>query len=237
MAFALHEMPDANGPNGVVGYSEVFAGRFDRNRLTKWLDAHAIGKEEYDGRTIYSMPSEGRLVRVAVLGYDMVGASNMPSTDQIHSILDRQRAAASPFPGSSLLNTRYAEVPAFSEAWAIGRIGLPFGKEGKINAMGVELPLPEDTTFVASLRFTTALHLRIDEITASDEDAERSARALNGLLVMARAIQHGQQGASPTPEAKALLEFADSVAIAQKKDRVELTATVPTAALQGIGTP
>jgi hypothetical protein len=237
MAFALHEMPDANGPNGVVGYSEVFEGRFDRERLVKWLDTHSIGKEQYAGRTIYSMPSEGRMVRVALLGYDMVGASNMPTAEQIHSILDRQKAAASPFAGSSLLNAQYADVPAFSEAWAVGRLGLPFGKEGKINVMGFELPLAENTTFVASLRYTTALHLRIDEITASDDEAERSARALNGLLAMTRAVAHGQQGAAATPEAKALLEFGDSISIAQKKDRVELTATVPADALNGIGAP
>src|SRR5665213_1489548 len=28
-AFALHRMDDPNGPNGPVGYSEVFEGRFD----------------------------------------------------------------------------------------------------------------------------------------------------------------------------------------------------------------
>jgi hypothetical protein len=237
MAFALHEMPNAQGPNGVVGFSEIFEGRFDRVRLAKYLDAQSSGKEDYAGRTIYAIPSNGRIVRVTLLGYDMVAASNMPTTEQIHSILDRQRAAASPFAGSSLLNARYADVPAFSSAWAVGRIGLPFGNAGKITVMGLELPLPVDTTFVASLRFTTALHLRVDEITASDEDAARSARALNSLLTMARAVEHGQQGASPTPEAKALLDFGDSIAIEQKKERVELTATVPQAALKGLGTP
>src|SRR6185312_15985151 len=29
VAFALHRMEDPNGPNGPVGYSEVFEGRFD----------------------------------------------------------------------------------------------------------------------------------------------------------------------------------------------------------------
>jgi hypothetical protein len=237
MAFALHQMPNANGPNGVVGFSEVFEGRFDRVRLTNYLEAHSAGKEDYAGRTIYAMESEGRMVRVALLGYDMVAASNMPTTEQIHSILDRQRAAASPFAGSSLLNARYADVPAFSEAWAVGRIGLPFGNEGKITVMGLELPLPVDTTFVASLRFTTALRLRVDEITAGDEDAQRSAHALTSMLAMTRAVEHGQLGGATAPESKALLAFLDSIAIEQKKERVELTATVPEAALKGLGTP
>src|ERR1700722_5396695 len=73
-AFALHQMPDANGPNGPVGFTEVFEGRYDRERLTKYLDTHSIGKEDYAGRAIYSMPSDGRTVRVALLGYDMVAA-------------------------------------------------------------------------------------------------------------------------------------------------------------------
>jgi len=234
VAFALHRMPDPNGPNGPVGFTEVFEGRFDRERLTKYLEAHSAAKEDYAGRAIYSMPSEGRTVRVALLGYDMVAASNMPTTEQIHSILDRQRAAASPFAGSSLLNARYGEVPAFSSAWAVGRIGLPFATDGRIAFAGFELPLPVDTTFVASLRFTTALHLRIDEITTSEEDAARSASALNGMLVMARAVT---RSIDKTPEDRALREFADSISIEQHKDRVALTATVPADALKSLGTP
>jgi len=97
---------------------------------------------------------------------------------------------------------------------------------------GLELPLPADTTFVASLRFTTALHLRIDEITANDQDAARSARSLNNLLDLARAIEHVQQSQPRTPEDRAMKEFADSIVIEQHKDRATLTATVPVDALK-----
>jgi len=233
MAFALHRMPDPNGPNGPVGFTEVFEGRFDGERLAKYLETHSSSQEAYAGRKIYLVPSNGRIVRVALLGYDMVAASNMPTTEQIHSILDRQRAAASPFAGSSLLNARYGEVPAFSSAWAVGRIGLPFGTDGKITVAGFELPLPVDTTFVASLRYTTAVHLRIDEITGSEDDAARSANALNGMLVMARAVTRTVDKGADT---KALREFEDSMLIEQKKDRVQLTATVPPDAFNGFGT-
>ena len=98
--------------------------------------------------------------------------------------------------------------------------------------MGMELPLPVDTTFVASLRFTTALHLRIDEITGSEEDAAQSAQTLNGLLVMARAVMHSEVR---TPGDEALRQFEDSIAIEQKTDRVALTATVPGDALKSLG--
>ena len=228
VAFALHRMPDPNGPNGPVGFTEVFEGRFDRERLAKYLETHSSSREEYAGRTIYLMPSQGRIVRVTLVGYDMVAASNMPTTEQIHSILDRTRAAASPFAGSSLLNARYGEVPAFSSAWAVGRIGLPFGTDGKITLAGFELPLPVDTTFVASLRYTTGLHLRVDEITGSEDDAAASANSLNGMLVMAKVVTKAASGND-----RALREFEDSIVIEQKKDRVQLTGTVPTDMLKG----
>ncbi len=232
VAFALHQMPNPNGPNGLVGFTEVFEGRFDRNKLSAYLAAHSAAQETYAGRTIYAVPSEqGRTVRVALLGYDMVAASNMPTTEQIHSILDRQRAAASPFAGSSLLSTLYPHVPAFSSAWAVGEIGLPSAEKGRIAVLGLQLPLAPDTEFVASLRYTTALHLRIDELTATDEDAVRSARALNSLLSVARALEQAQNPAESEQE-RALRQLADSISIEQHKDRATLTATLPLDALK-----
>ena len=81
-------------------------------------------------------------MRIAQLGYDTIATSNMPTTEQIHSMLDRYRAAASPFSGSSLLAARYRDVPLLSSAWAIGHIGLPFSDRGYISIFGLQLPLP-----------------------------------------------------------------------------------------------
>src|SRR5215469_7299501 len=53
-AFALHRMDDPNGPNGPVGYSEVFEGRFDGERLARYLSSIAMAQENYDGHTIYT---------------------------------------------------------------------------------------------------------------------------------------------------------------------------------------
>jgi len=55
----------------------------------------------------YSIASEGRTVRVAQIGYDMIAVSNTPTPEQIHSMLDRHRTAALPFAGSSLLAEHY----------------------------------------------------------------------------------------------------------------------------------
>src|SRR5258707_9327175 len=186
VAFALHRMDDPNGPNGPVGYSEVFEGRFDGERLARYLSSIATAKENYAGHDIFTIPvgdgKETRPFRIAQLDYDTIAASNMPTPEQIHSILDRHRAAASPFAGSSLLSARYRDVPAFSSAWAIGHIGLPFSDRGYVSIFGLQLPLPEDTTFVASLRFLGALHLRIEQIAPTEADAAHATETLATLL-------------------------------------------------------
>jgi hypothetical protein len=233
-AFALHRMNDPKGPNGVVAFSEVFEGRFDHDRIAKYLDSSAAAKEDYAGHTIYSIPSDGRTLRVAVMGYDMIAASNMPTPEQIHSILDRESAAASPFAGCSLLAARYGDVPAFATVWGIGHIGLPFSKDGQIEALGMQLPLPADATFVASLQGFT---LKIVEITGSEGEALQSAASLTQLLGIFRTIQGAQQPVARTPEDKAVRELMDSIKITQKKDRAELTAVLPGDALKSVFTP
>ncbi len=238
-AFALHGMADPRGPNGPVAFTEVFEGRFDHERLARYLAALAAlqpnggpapngGQEQYAGHTIYAIPSQGRTLRVCILSYDVVAASNMPTTEQIHSILERHRAAASPFAGSSLLEARYKDVPAFSSAWAVGHIALPFTENGKVTLLGLELPLPADTTLVASLRYAAGVKLRIDQITHSETEATQSAQSLNQLLNLFRNIQLVQQPTPRTPEDTALRQFTDSIQIEPNHDRATLTATIPT---------
>ncbi len=55
-AFALHRMDDPNGPNGPVGYSEVFEGRFDGERLAHYLASIATARENYAGHDIFTIP-------------------------------------------------------------------------------------------------------------------------------------------------------------------------------------
>ncbi len=231
-AFALHRMDDPEGPNGPVGYSEVFEGRFDGGRLANYLASIATSKESYSGHDIYTIAiSDGKVtrpLRVAQLGYDTIAASNMPTTEQIHSILDRHRAAASPFSGSSLLSDRYRDVPAFSSAWAIGHVGLPFSDRGYISIFGLQLPLPEDTTFVASLRYLGSLHLRIEQITPTEVDAQHAAETLTSLLRLVTTIQQAQTRIRPsTPSDQQFQELLRSSKVEQHKDRAVLTANIP----------
>ena len=254
VAVALHAMPNPSGPHGPVAFSIVWQGRFDPTRLAAYLASIATSQESYAGRTIYAIPStQGYTNRVALLGYDTVATSNMPTPEQIHSILDRQRAAASPFSGSSLLNDRFHDVPAFSTAWAVGHIGLPFAPNGiqssHITILGLAIPLPPDTTFVASLRYQPldlhgpaillqpAVVLQIDQITPSPAQAEASAHALANLLSLTRILQQAQQPTPRTPADTALHHFLDSIRIEPRKDRTTLTATLPPEALKLLTIP
>ena len=223
-AFALHRMADPRGPNGPVAYSEVFVGRFDDEKLAAYLQKLATRTEVYAGRTVYSIPVEGRTLRVAQLGYDTVAASNMPTSEQIHSMLDRSRASALGTPGSSLLAARYGKVPLFAEAWGIGHIGLPFAKNGRISLFGLELPLPEDTDLVASLRFAPSLHLRVEEFAPTEDDARRTVDAMGALLSIARGL--AAAGEQDDAAAQAVRDLLEDAKVEQHEERAVLTATI-----------
>ncbi len=225
-AFALHRMADPHGPNGPVAYSEVFVGRFDGVRLAKYLAAISTARETYAGHDVYTVPSEGRQLRIAQLGYDTIAASNMPTSEQIHSMLDRHRASALGTPGSSLLAARFSEVPLLSQAWAIGHIGLPFVENGHIAVLGMELPLNEDTDLVASVRYSGSLHLRVEEIAPNETDAKHTIDTMTMLVGLLRGIEDAQP--TQTAGATAMRKVVDSMTLEQHKDRAILTAAAST---------
>jgi hypothetical protein len=227
VAVALHRMPNPNGPNGPVAYSMVLVGKITGRRLNAWLDAHASSRESYAGHTVYSIPSEGRTVRVAQIGYDMVAVSNTPTPEQIHSMLDRHATAAWPFAGSTLLNQHYHEVPLLSLAWGVGQIGLPFSESGAIRIFGFSLPLEADSTIVASvapeLPMVGTLRLRVEEIAASDEAAASQAAALTALVALARGFTAPLPSNAANNGLKELLKTAE---VTQKRNRMVVTATL-----------
>ena len=224
VAIGLHRMQDPTGPNGPVAYSLVLVGKITGERLNAWLDAHAVSRETYDGHTIYSVPSEGRTVRVAQIGYDTIAASNYPTPEKIHSILDRHRTAAWPLSGSTLLEQHYHDVPLLSLAWGVGQIGLPFSESGAIHIFGFDLPLEPDSTIIASLRWTGSLHLRVEEIAPSEATATSQAADLATLVTLARGITPNL-GANPANNTlKQLLQTAE---VTQHGERVVVTAAVP----------
>jgi hypothetical protein len=237
-AFALHRMDNPNGANGPVAYSEVFEGRFDGERLAHYLSSIARSQEQYAGRPVYTVPIDGRTLRIAQLGYDTIAASNMPTTEQIHAMIDRYSAAASPFSGSSLLEARYRDVPLLSTAWGIGHVGLPFSENGQIHIFGLGVPLPEDTTFVASLRpSVTHIHLRLEEIAPSDADAARSAQVLNSLVQILQAIPPKLAAQAEKTDADAVHDLIDSLKVNQHNDRIIVTGNASLNLIKRIAAP
>lgn len=230
-AFALHQMPDPSGPNGLVAFSEVFEGRFDGKKISKYLESQATAHETYSGHEVYSIPSEGRTVRVTQLGYDMVAVSNAPTAEQIHSILDRYRTAALPFAGSTLLSQHYGDVPLLSLAWGIGKIGLPLGENGSLKILGMKIPIPDDTTFIASLRWTGSLRLRVEEIAPSDLAASTSAEGLDAIVSLMRTVENNLPADKTNPEIRNVL---NSMKIDHHGTRAVVTATVPESLLQQV---
>jgi|CZKL01.1.fsa_nt_gi hypothetical protein len=234
-AIALHRMPDPRGPNGPVAYSMVLVGKLTGARLNGWLDSHAVSRETYAGHTIYNIPSEGRTVRVAQVGYDMMAVSNTPTPEQIHSILDRHRTAALPFAGSTMLSMHFHEVPLLSLAWGVGQIGLPFNESGAIQVFGLRLPLQSDSTIVASLApalpLAGALHVRVEEIAPSDDAATSQAASLATLVTLARGFTDPLSENTANRTLKELLRTAE---VTQKRNRVIVSATLPISAVSGL---
>ena len=181
----------------------------------------------------YSFRAAPETRTVAQLLTHIAVVQRMP--EQIHSIIDRHRTAALPFAGSSLLSHHFHEVPLLSLAWGVGQIGLPFSESGAISVLGVSLPLQDGATIVASVTPTLplagSLRMRVEEIATSEQDAESQAASLNFLLSLARrvTVPLAQNAAN-----NGLKEVLKTAQIAQKHDRVVVTATLTPSILNGI---
>ncbi len=232
VAIAMHRMPDPNGPNGPVAYSMVLVGKLTGKKLNAWLAAHAATLDNYAGKTIYNIPSDGRTVRVCQIGYDMVAVSNTPTPEQIHSMIDRHRSAALPFSGSSILQNHYHEVPLLALAWGVGQIGLPFSKSGAMSILGLELLLPADSTIIASvaptlpisttLHFQGLLRMRVEEIAKDNSIAASQATALNNLVAL---FQRISVPLANTPINDGFKQLVKTAQVTQHHNRVIITAT------------
>lgn len=237
-AFALHKVPVLGSRNihaADLFSSEVFIGRFDGQRLNQYLASIASAQESYAGRTVYTIPvaagADSQTLRVAQLAYDTIAVSNMPTAEQIHSMLDRSRASALGTPGSSLLAARFHDVPLLSEAWGIGHIGLPFAQNGNVSVMGLQLPIPEDSDLVASLRYTPTEHmlsggavqLRIEEIAPDPATAQTTVASLSTLLNLVRSI--GMSQATADPSNAALRQVLSSTRLDQHSNQAVLDAS------------
>ena len=225
-AFAIHYPQSWGG--GTAGsaseprFSEVFVGRIDSGRLTAYLKKISSSVDDYRGFDIYSIPLDGRTVRVVVLSYDSVAVSNHPNPDVIRGMLDRSRKLASPFAGPWLLRRFYGKVPLASLSFAILRVQPGMGSFGGLGSWSLLFPKP--AVAVVSARYLRALHLRAEAFTNSDADAQSITEKTAAFLSIFHAAE-GSVGAHGTDAD--VKSFFDSLKVEQSGDRAILTATVP----------
>src|SRR5579863_9832637 len=205
-------------------FSEVFVGKIDGDRLRAYLRQISSSVENYQTRDIYSVPLEGRTVRVAVLGVDTVAASNLDDPLVIRGIIERSRKLASPFGGPALLRQYYKEVPFASLGWAVFKIQPSAGFSVSGPVTGWSFLFTKPATAVASVRYLGAVHFKAQAFTGSDEEANQVAARIETYLNLFRSAE-STVPAAPGTDAD-IKTFFDSLKIQTQKNRAVLTAAV-----------
>src|SRR5271155_1648918 len=232
-AFAIH-YPQSWG-DGTAGsapeprFSEVFVGKIDAGRLTAYLKKISSSVEDYRGFDIYSIPLEGRTVRVVILSYDSVAVSNHPDPDVIRGMLDHSRKLASPFGGPWLLRKFYRQVPLASLSFAILRVRPEMSSFGGLGGWSFLFPKP--AVALISARYLRALHLRAEAFTDSNDDARAITEKTSAFLNLFHAAEGSIAAHGTDQDVKA---FFDSLKVEQAGDRAILTATVPSGFLKRV---
>lgn len=226
-AFAIHYpagLPVENGvrPEG-PRFSEVFVGKIDGQRLRAYLSHIATSVEPYSSTDIYSIPLEGRTVRVAILSVDTVAASNHPDPQVIRGIVDRSRKLASPFGGPQLLRQYYKHVPLASLAWAIFKVS-PKNSNAMPGPVDFSFLFNNPAVLVTSARWLGSLHLRAAAYTNSPGEAQHVAEQLNTFLTMFHAAETSVPGQASDADIKG---FFDSLKVEQHESAAVLSAVLP----------
>ena len=112
-AFAIHNLVPPEGAKiaSPLRFSEVLIGKIQGERLRDYLHKISKSTDDFQSTIIYSVPLEGRILRIAVIGVDTVAASNHEDPEVIRGIIERSRKLASPFGGPALLRKFYKYIP------------------------------------------------------------------------------------------------------------------------------
>ena len=225
-ALAIHyaaSLPASPGVAPQPRFSEIFVGKIDGEKLRAYLRQLAASVESDGSVDIYSIPLEGRTLRVAILSVDTVAASNHPDPQVIRSIVERSRKLASPFGGPALLRQYYKRVPLASLAWAIFKVD-PSAPPGYSSPMDMSLLFSKPATVVASVRYLGSIHLRAEAFTGSPDEAQHVTGQLETFLNIFHTAETTLPAQASDPDVK---EFFSSLKVQQTTDRVALTATMP----------
>jgi hypothetical protein len=244
-AFAVHlpkitraessaETNDVSGGHPYPRFSEIFEGHFDNERAANYFRKISGEVEHYRDVDIFSIPMQGRTVRIALLGVGIAAVSNTDGPQVIHGMVDRYKEIALPFGGPALVRDYYHDLPFGTLAWSIARIspsqpdrnsGLP------LLPGGFDLFFPPGTVIVGSVRYLTNVQVKAEAITTGEDEARRIVEQANAFLGIFQGLQSTTQMQGPDKDVK---EFFDSLKIEQEKNRAVLTATVPQGFLKKI---
>jgi hypothetical protein len=221
-AFAVHYPASTPKSPSEPRFSEVFSGKIDGERLRAYLQRVSASTENYHSVNIYSIPLEGRTLRVAMLAVGTVAASNHNDPQVIRGIIDRSRKLASPFGGPALLRRYYKYVPITSLGWAVfdaARAGNAFQSA---NALSFLFSKP--AVVVASLRYFGRVHFRAEAFTGSADEAHKLTEQVSTFLNIFHTAENTVAAQGTDPDVKS---FFDGLKVSQNDDRAVLTATLP----------
>lgn len=212
--------------------SEILVGRFDAHKVAAYLKKLARSVDTYRDIEIYSIPHEGRTVRVAIVAVNEVAITNVDDPETIRGMIDRARRAAAPFGGPELVQQHYKEVPFGSLAWGLARIPVSVAGDS-MPALplqgGVSMgAFPPGSVIVASLRYKLGIAVQAVTITPSENEAQQIADKLNAYLAIFRSLQ-SSSAVGPDPDVKKLF---DSLRVERQNNKVVLEATVPPGFIQ-----
>ncbi|HZE26975.1 MAG TPA: hypothetical protein VE083_06290 [Terriglobales bacterium] len=232
-AFAVHYPASwGNGATGGSGsqarFSEVFVGKIQSQRLNAYLHKIARAVENYHSADIYSIPLEGRTVRVAMLNVDSVAVSNHDDPAVIRGIVDRSHKLASPFAGPALLRQYYKSLPVVSKtlpvvklAWFIGRIQ-PSRELGSWSML-FQKPSPVVVSAYYPV-YSSSLHVRAEAFSENEDDAQGLTDKVSRFLSLFHAAETSVATQGTDPDVKA---FFESLSVQRQGDRAVLTASIP----------
>ncbi|MCU1331697.1 MAG: hypothetical protein JWM08_689 [Candidatus Angelobacter sp.] len=221
VAMSRRDTPDGRD----VESSEILFGHYDQARLRDYLQLLSTSREPYRNYTVYSIPHEGHIVRVALLDAGRVAVTNMASPEPMHGIIDR---SLKPSSGPVLLS-HYSDVPLGSLAWLIDRI--PNKPDNVQLPGGFALTLPAEAVAVGSLRYTGSLLLRADVFAQSEAQARQIVDSANSHLALVRSIGQFIKTKGQDQDIKAAF---DSLQATQKENVAVFTATIPQSILKKI---
>ena len=214
-------------------FSEIFAGRFDSQRLAAYLKKISSGVERYGNNDIFIIPHEGRTVRVAILSVDLVAASNRDSASVIHGMVDRFHHSALPVEEPMLLRGYRSFLPTGAMVWAIFNAA---PSRPRVGDAGIRLPSPArewvaGSVVVASVTPGAALQLRAEVFTENPEAAKAIVNTATTYLTLYRAIETNVPAGGADPDVKTLFQ---TIRVEQANERVVVQASVTPAFLKKI---